>query len=65
MLAGRQLFGVLRWFQLFCFFHLVSALCLTDEGSHFSFATSICGLFFLSLLQAFEYGLFLSRHFLP
>ena len=21
MLAGRQLFGVLRWFQLFCFFH--------------------------------------------
>ena len=30
MLAGRQPFGVLRWFQLFCFFHLVSAVCLTD-----------------------------------
>ena len=26
MLAGRQPFGVLRWFQLFCFFHLVSAV---------------------------------------
>ena len=35
MLAGRQPFGVLRWFQLF-FFHF----------SHFSFATSICGLVF-------------------
>ena len=46
MLAGRQPFGVLRWFQLFCFFHLVSAVCLTDLGSHFSFATSICGLLF-------------------
>ena len=30
MLAGRQPFGVLRWFQLFYFFHLVSAVCLTD-----------------------------------
>ena len=30
MLAGRQPFGVLRWFQLFCFFHLVSAVCLAD-----------------------------------
>ena len=30
MLAGRQPFGVLRWFQLFCFFHLVSAVCLID-----------------------------------
>ena len=28
MLAGRQPFGVLGWFQLFCFFHLVSAVCL-------------------------------------
>ena len=57
MLAGRQPFGVLRWFQLFCFFHLVSAVCLPDKGSHFSFATRICGLvflsFFLSLPQAF------------
>ena len=53
MLAGRQPFGILRWFQLFCFFHLVSAVCLTDWGSHFSFATSICGLVFLSLPQAF------------
>ena len=53
MLAGRQPYGVLRWFQLFCFFHLVSAVCLPDRGSHFSFATSICGLVFLSLPQAF------------
>ena len=30
MLADRQPFGVLRWFQLFCFFHLVSAVCLPD-----------------------------------
>ena len=29
-LAGRQPFGVLRWFQPFCFFHLVSTVCLTD-----------------------------------
>ena len=28
VLAGRQPFGVFRWFQLFCFFHLVSASCL-------------------------------------
>jgi len=53
MLAGRQQFGVLRWFPLFCFFHLVSAVCLPDKGSHFSFATRICGLVFLSLPQAF------------
>ena len=65
MLAGRQPFGVLRWFQLFCFFHLVSAVCLPDQGNHFFvchqhlwfglsfFATGICGLFFLSLPQAF------------
>ena len=32
LFAGRQPFGVLRWFQLFFlfFFHLVSAACLTD-----------------------------------
>ena len=30
MLAGRQPFGVLRWFQLFCFFYVVAAVCLTD-----------------------------------
>ena len=30
MLAGRQPFGVLRWFQLFWFFHLVSAVCLPE-----------------------------------
>ena len=30
VLAGKQPFGVLRWFQLFCFFHLVSAVCLAD-----------------------------------
>ena len=30
ILAGRQPFGVLIWFQLFCFFHLVSAVCLPD-----------------------------------
>ena len=26
----RQPFWVLMWFQLFCFFHLVSAVCLPD-----------------------------------
>ena len=30
MLAGRQPFGFLKWFQLFYFFHLVSAVCLLD-----------------------------------
>ena len=28
-------FGVLRWFQLFCFFHLVSAVCLTIRAVNF------------------------------
>ena len=75
MLAGRQPFEVLRWLQLFCVFHLVSAVCLPDWGSHFSFATSIYVLvflslpqafvIFLSLPQAFVYILFLSRPFLP
>ena len=58
MLAGRQPFGVLRWFQLFCFFHLVSAVCVTGKPFFVChqhlwfapsfFATGICGLFFLS-----------------
>ena len=62
MLAGRQLFWVLM-FQLFCFFHLVSAICLPDQGNHFSFATSICGLVFLchrylwSVLSFFATGI--------
>ena len=30
MLAGRQPFGFLKWFQLFCFFHLLSTVCLPD-----------------------------------
>ena len=30
MFAGRPPFGVLRCFQTFCFFHLVSAVCLLD-----------------------------------
>ena len=30
MLAGGQPFGVLRWFQLFLLFHLVSTVCLPD-----------------------------------
>ena len=63
MLKGRQLFGVLRWFQLFCFFYLpwfgVSCL-LAWLGQPFFvchqhlwfglsfFATGTCGLFFLS-----------------
>ena len=42
-------FAFLRWFQLFCLFHLVSAVCLPDYGSHISFAINICGLVFLSL----------------
>ena len=33
MFAGRPPFMFLRWFQLFCFFHLVSALCLPDKGA--------------------------------
>ena len=28
--AGRPPFAFLRWFQLFCFFDLVSAVCLPD-----------------------------------
>ena len=46
MFAGRPPFAFLRWFRLVRFFHLVSAVCLPDQGSPFSFATNICGLFF-------------------
>ena len=49
MFAGRPPFAFLRWFQLFCLFHLVSAVCLPDYGSHITFAINICGLVFLSL----------------
>ena len=48
MLAGRQPFGVLRWFQLFCFFHLVSAVCLTDYRAaifHLPPAFVVCSFF--------------------
>ena len=47
MFVGRPSFAFLRWFQLFCLFHLVSAVCLPNKGSHFSFAISSCGLAFL------------------
>ena len=30
MFAGRPPFAFLRWFQLVCLFHLVSAVCLPD-----------------------------------
>ena len=46
--AGRPPFGFLRWCQLFSFFHLMSTVCLPDQGSPFSFAISFCGLVFLS-----------------
>ena len=47
MLAGRQPFGVLRWFQLFCFIHLVWAVCLTfREGIfHLPPAFVVCSFF--------------------
>ena len=35
MFAGRPPFAFLRWFQLFCFFHLVSAVCLPDYRQRF------------------------------
>ena len=30
LFAGRPSVAFLRWFQLFCLFHLVSAVCLPD-----------------------------------
>ena len=47
MLAGRQQFGVLRWFQLFCFFHLVSAVCLAIREAIFCLppAFVVCSFF--------------------
>ena len=30
MFAGRPPFAFFRWFQVFCLFHLVSAVCLPD-----------------------------------
>ena len=62
MLAGRPPFGFLRWFHFVCFFHLVSAVCLPGLGSHFSFATSICSLVFLSSPQAFVICSFFLYH---
>ena len=62
MLAGRQPFGVLRWFSCFVSFIWCQLFaCLiraTISGlppafvvwSFFRFATGICGLFFLSFL---------------
>ena len=70
MLAGRPPFGFLRWFQLFCFFHLVSAVCLGHPlfvchqhlwfGLSF-FATGISGLFFFFFF--FFFFSFLSQAF--
>ena len=70
MLAGRQPFGVLRWFQLFLFLAFGVSCLLDWLGKPFFvchqhlwfalsfFATGISGLFFLSLPQAFVYGLY-------
>ena len=74
MLAGRQPFGVLKWFQLFSFILCQLFACLIRAAifclppafvvwSFFRFATGICGLFFLSLPQAFVYSLFLLQLF--
>ena len=47
VLAGKQPFGILRWFQLFCFFHLVSAVCLTIREAIFCLpqAFVVCSFF--------------------
>ena len=66
MVAGRQPFGVLRWFQLFLFLSFGVSCLLAWLGQPFFvchqhlwfglsfFATGICGLFFPSLPQAFS-----------
>ena len=45
MLAGRQLFGVLRWFQLLRFFHLVSAWLIREAIFRLPPAFVICSFF--------------------
>ena len=47
ILAGGQPFEVLRWFQLFCFIHLVSAVCLTIRETIFRLppAFVVCSFF--------------------
>ena len=64
MLAGRQPFGVLRWFLLFCFFHLVSAVCLTIREAIFRLppAFVVCSFFLChrhlwSVLSFFAIGI--------
>ena len=66
MLAGRQPFGFLRWFQLLCFFHLVSACLIRAAIFHLPQAFVFWSFFLchrhlwsvLSLPQAFVYSLF-------
>ena len=56
MLAGRQPFWVLRWFQLFCFFHLVSAIfCLSQAFVVWSFF--LCHRHLWSVLSFFATGI--------
>ena len=48
MFAGRPPFAFLRWFQLFCLFHLVSAVCLPDLAAIFRLpSTFVVWSFFL------------------
>ena len=77
MLAGRQSFGVFEVVSAVLFLSFgVSCLLAWLEQPFFVchqhmwcglsfFATGICGLFFLSLPQAFVNNFFLSRPFLP
>ena len=71
-MTGRQLFGVLRWFQLFCLFHLVLA-CLSREAifrfppafvvwSFFICHRHLWSVLSFSLSVSFFYGLFCRRH---
>ena len=63
VLAARQPFGVLRWFQLFLFLSFGVSCLLAWLGQPFSFATRICGLVFLchrhlwSVLSFFATGI--------
>ena len=55
-LADRQPFGVLRWFQLFCFFHLVSFF-VCHQHLWFALSFFATGIYLRSVLSFFATGI--------
>ena len=72
MLAGRQPFGILRWFQLFVSFIWCQLFACLIRAANFRLLPAfvvwsffLCHRHLWSVLSFFATGLFLSRPFLP